>query len=584
MPQDSLARVTREVVACERVPAAARVVPQGRAREGAALPRAGVLGPRGAGFRRPAGPPADRGPRPRRPRGEPHGPRLHGRPLGRLPLRGPSPGRASRASPRPSPGTTACACGTPTSPPSCAARLRRTSPLPRRPARCRGYLVRELRLLPQLRAILALGKIAMDGIVSVLREEGRAPARKALAFGHGVRHPLGDGLVLFASYHPSQQNTFTGRLTPASFDRVLRDVRAHLGAADEAGIVPRGPDPSRRARPAGPSRPGRGPRPHLSLAEPGPGGALCRRPARLVRERGEALSRGLRPPRPLRRPRLLGAARPLRHPGRDARAAGAVRVPGGGGGRRQLVLRERPPGRARGPGRARRGRARGRDLPHASRAEPTGPCSGCPWAAMPPCASRCRIPTGSWPWPPTARCSWRRLPGGRRGRSRADGRLPRGLRQPHRREPCGRPPIPWPWPRRRTGGDLPALSFDCGAEDRYGLAAGNRRLHESPAAEGAFPMPSSCLPGDHGYEYVRSRLETSLRFLDRDLTGRRGWVTTPRGGTDPYGHESWDGLEETWLGRSRGKRAREEARRKGMPNGCHSGSGRCQVRPFMRRA
>jgi uracil-DNA glycosylase family 4 len=101
-------------------------------------------------------------------------------------------------------------------------------PTPEETGRCRGYLVRELRLLPHLRAILALGKIAMDGIVSVLREEGRAPARKALAFGHGVHHPLEDGLVLFASYHPSQQNTFTRRLTPASFDRVLHDVRAHL--------------------------------------------------------------------------------------------------------------------------------------------------------------------------------------------------------------------------------------------------------------------------------------------------------------------------------------------------------------------
>ena len=101
-------------------------------------------------------------------------------------------------------------------------------PTPEETGRCRGYLVRELRLLPHLRAILALGKIAMDGIVSVLREEGKAPARKALAFGHGARHPLEDGLVLFASYHPSQQNTFTGKLTPASFERVLRDVRAHL--------------------------------------------------------------------------------------------------------------------------------------------------------------------------------------------------------------------------------------------------------------------------------------------------------------------------------------------------------------------
>jgi uracil-DNA glycosylase family 4 len=102
-------------------------------------------------------------------------------------------------------------------------------PTPEETGRCREFLVRELRLLPRVRAILALGKIAMDGIVSVLREEGRADPRPALAFGHGLRHPLRDGLVLFTSYHPSQQNTFTGKLTPAAFDRVLRDVRAHLG-------------------------------------------------------------------------------------------------------------------------------------------------------------------------------------------------------------------------------------------------------------------------------------------------------------------------------------------------------------------
>ena len=68
----------------------------------------------------------------------------------------------------------------------------------------------------------------MDGVLGVLREEGRVPARKAFAFGHGVRHDLGAGLVLFASYHPSQQNTFTGKLTPTTFDRVLRDVARHV--------------------------------------------------------------------------------------------------------------------------------------------------------------------------------------------------------------------------------------------------------------------------------------------------------------------------------------------------------------------
>jgi uracil-DNA glycosylase family 4 len=98
-------------------------------------------------------------------------------------------------------------------------------------ARCRPYLARELAVLPRVRAILALGRIAMDGVLGLLREEGRVPARKAFAFRHGVRHDLGGGLVLFASYHPSQQNTFTGKLTPLSFDRVMRDVSRHVRGA-----------------------------------------------------------------------------------------------------------------------------------------------------------------------------------------------------------------------------------------------------------------------------------------------------------------------------------------------------------------
>ena len=76
-----------------------------------------------------------------------------------------------------------------------------------------------------------LGKLAMDGMLAALREIERVPARRAYAFGHGVSHDLGEGLRLFASYHPSQQNTFTGRLTPASFDRVMRQVRRHIERA-----------------------------------------------------------------------------------------------------------------------------------------------------------------------------------------------------------------------------------------------------------------------------------------------------------------------------------------------------------------
>jgi uracil-DNA glycosylase family 4 len=101
-------------------------------------------------------------------------------------------------------------------------------PAPDEIARCREYLARELALLQALRAVLCLGRIAQDGFVDTLRELGRLPARRRLAFGHGLVHDLGGGLRLFSSYHVSQQNTFTGRLTAAGFDAVLKAIRRHL--------------------------------------------------------------------------------------------------------------------------------------------------------------------------------------------------------------------------------------------------------------------------------------------------------------------------------------------------------------------
>jgi len=100
-------------------------------------------------------------------------------------------------------------------------------PTPGEIARCREYLAREWTLLEDLRAVLALGRIAMDGFLAMLRETGRV-LPPGLAFGHGAVHDLGGGVRLFCSFHVSQQNTFTGRLTPRSFDAVLRRVRAHL--------------------------------------------------------------------------------------------------------------------------------------------------------------------------------------------------------------------------------------------------------------------------------------------------------------------------------------------------------------------
>jgi uracil-DNA glycosylase family 4 len=101
-------------------------------------------------------------------------------------------------------------------------------PLPAEIRNCRPYLETELDLL-RPRAVLALGAIAFDGYLKLLRERGAIATRAGYKFSHGASFPLPGGLPrLFASYHPSQQNTQTGRLTPAMFLRVLRQVRRFL--------------------------------------------------------------------------------------------------------------------------------------------------------------------------------------------------------------------------------------------------------------------------------------------------------------------------------------------------------------------
>lgn len=84
---------------------------------------------------------------------------------------------------------------------------------------CRPYLVAEMGLLHHLQGIVALGKIAFDNVLATHRQMGRSAPR--LAFGHGAFYRLGDGLPwLLATYHPSRQNTQTGRLTVAMFDAI----------------------------------------------------------------------------------------------------------------------------------------------------------------------------------------------------------------------------------------------------------------------------------------------------------------------------------------------------------------------------
>jgi len=117
-------------------------------------------------------------------------------------------------------------------------------PTPEEFARCRGYLVEELVLLTRLHVVVVLGKIAHDGLLAAMTARGNVVARPRPRFAHAAEYVLPGGLVLLCSYHPSQQNTFTGRLTRPMLDAVFR--RAAV-AVREPGVrnIPVRPTPGR---------------------------------------------------------------------------------------------------------------------------------------------------------------------------------------------------------------------------------------------------------------------------------------------------------------------------------------------------
>ena len=91
---------------------------------------------------------------------------------------------------------------------------------------CEAWLVEEISLLPQVRSVLALGSLAFARTLEVAARLGWSSKKPRARFAHGAvvdLRPTGPTVV--ASYHPSQQNTFTGRLTPAMFDEVVRTAR-----------------------------------------------------------------------------------------------------------------------------------------------------------------------------------------------------------------------------------------------------------------------------------------------------------------------------------------------------------------------
>src|SRR5271166_1512064 len=101
-------------------------------------------------------------------------------------------------------------------------------PLPQEILNCRPYLERELQIL-QPRALLALGKIAWDAYLEILKQRGAITSRAKYAFAHGAEADLpAPWPRLFGVYHPSQQNTQTGRVTPAMYAKVLQRIRDFL--------------------------------------------------------------------------------------------------------------------------------------------------------------------------------------------------------------------------------------------------------------------------------------------------------------------------------------------------------------------
>jgi uracil-DNA glycosylase len=104
-------------------------------------------------------------------------------------------------------------------------------PLPAEIINCRNFLIRETALLERVQAVLALGKIALDEYLHAMQAAGRRTGHRTgrLPFAHGAEYELPGLPRLFVSYHPSQQNTQTGRLTAGMFNNVLHSIRRFLG-------------------------------------------------------------------------------------------------------------------------------------------------------------------------------------------------------------------------------------------------------------------------------------------------------------------------------------------------------------------
>jgi uracil-DNA glycosylase family 4 len=95
-------------------------------------------------------------------------------------------------------------------------------PLPSELLNCSAYLDRELAILKDVRVVVALGKIGFDAYLAHLKRTSVISSGSGITFGHAARYEMPNGVMLLASYHPSNQNTATGKLTAAMFEEIFR--------------------------------------------------------------------------------------------------------------------------------------------------------------------------------------------------------------------------------------------------------------------------------------------------------------------------------------------------------------------------
>jgi uracil-DNA glycosylase len=98
-------------------------------------------------------------------------------------------------------------------------------PLPQELANCAPYLERELEGLKNVRVIVALGRIGFEAYLNYLKRRKPIAGKREYQFHHGAEYTLPDGRILLASYHPSNQNTQTGKLTKVMFRKIFKRAR-----------------------------------------------------------------------------------------------------------------------------------------------------------------------------------------------------------------------------------------------------------------------------------------------------------------------------------------------------------------------